>query len=222
MKKRIVKLFSAFTSKVAEGLLRGGTGKGVVNNVTMKQSNNRLAFTLIELLIVIAVLGILVTGILVVLNPVEQTRRANDAHRTSSISQLATAITAYHTSQLLQNYTPLATGSWQSTLVTAQEIKNVITIPTPKEPSPCATNAQGNVCLTTYTIVSTNDTVVIWANLDSEAEKTRAGCGSTWPYPVIVYSSSQQKTGIGCLTTAAATTGKKVSATVNIYDIDLK
>ena len=37
------------------------------------------AFTLVELLIVIAIIGILAIGILIALDPVEQTRKASDA-----------------------------------------------------------------------------------------------------------------------------------------------
>ena len=211
MKKRIVKLFSAFTSKVAEGLLRGGTGKGVVNNVTMKQSNNRLAFTLIELLIVIAVLGILVTGILVVLNPVEQTRRASDSQRASSISQLATAITAYSTSQLSQDYTALDESGWQDVLVTSGEMKQVVKVPTPitncdsrlaagaVNVCSCSTDSSSPPVCATSGNISTN--IMIWAMLDSKAEATRAGCTSSQA-TIVAYDSTQQKTGIGCVTNA--------------------
>jgi len=193
MNKRIAKLLNCYIAKTEN------------NNLTMKQYNNRPGFTLIELLIVIAVLGILVTGILVVLNPVEQTRRASDAQRASAINQLATGITAYSTSQLLQNYTPLVNSTWQDVLVAAGEIKTPIKIPNPKDSPSCSTNDLSspnnrNVCLNT----ETSDTIVIiWANLDSVAEKTRAGCTSG-QFPIVAYSSSQQKTGIGCVSSANA------------------
>ena len=206
MKKRIVKLFSAFTSKESfrlrqgfggqVGHLRGGT-KSLLEGGSLRKG-----FTLIELLIVIAVLGILVTGILVVLNPVEQTRRASDAQRASSISQLATAITAYSTSQLLQNYTPLADGSWQTTLLNAGEIKNLVSVPLPAG-SNCSSRVQQNICQTTTT--STDKDITIWAILDSTAEKTRGGCTTSNPVAIVAYISSQQKTGIGCITGVTAT-----------------
>lgn len=198
MVKRIAKLLNCYIAMPEN------------NNLTIQQYNNHKfpkGFTLIELLIVIAVLGILVTGILVLLNPVEQTRRANDAHRTSSISQLATAITALHTSQLLSSYLQLAVPGWQTVLKNAGEIKNVITVPEPI--ANCTSNNEGNVCNCTTgagsvcaTTGTTYENIIIWAMLDSTAEKTRAGCTGGTPVAIVAYDSTQQKTGIGCIATA--------------------
>ena len=80
---------------------------------------------------------------------------------------------------------------------------------------------QGNVCLATQ--VSDSD-VAIWAILDSTAEKTRGGCDSTFPVAVVAYSSTQQKTGIGCVTAAAGVPSAKnsVGAADTIFNINLK
>ena len=50
------------------------------------------AFTLIELLIVIAILGILAVGILIALDPIEQTRRATDSTIQQSALEIKNAI----------------------------------------------------------------------------------------------------------------------------------
>ncbi len=200
MKKQIAKLLNCYIAKTEN------------NNLTMKQYNNRPGFTLIELLIVIAVLGILITGILVVLNPVEQTRRANDAQRASAIGQLATAVTAYQTSLLKQDFVGLDVNDWQTALVNAQEIKQVITVPTPGG-TPCSSRRQGNVCQITTT--GTNIDIAIWAILDSKADWQRAGCTTSDPTAIVAYISSQQKTGIGCITSTTATennAGKSILA----------
>ena len=58
------------------------------------------AFTLVELLIVIAILGILAVGILIALDPVEQIRRATDATVLSSSGDIKSALDRYYASKL--------------------------------------------------------------------------------------------------------------------------
>lgn len=53
-------------------------------------------FTLLELMIVIAVLSILSAGIITILNPYEQIQKANDSRRKSDLSQLQKAIEQYY------------------------------------------------------------------------------------------------------------------------------
>lgn len=49
-------------------------------------------FTLIELLIVIALIGVLAVALLSAINPVEQTRKANDTSRKAAASEMLNAI----------------------------------------------------------------------------------------------------------------------------------
>lgn len=58
------------------------------------------AFTLIELLIVIAILGILTIGILIALDPVEQTRRGTDTTVLTSSGEMKNANDRYYASKL--------------------------------------------------------------------------------------------------------------------------
>src|SRR3989344_4505769 len=66
------------------------------------------AFTLIELLIVIAILGIRAVGLLIALDPIEQTRRATDATVLRSASDTKNAIDRYYTGKL---YYPWCTAA---------------------------------------------------------------------------------------------------------------
>ncbi|OGH41751.1 MAG: hypothetical protein A3H79_01230 [Candidatus Levybacteria bacterium RIFCSPLOWO2_02_FULL_36_8b] len=71
MKMKIVKLLNCYTAK----------SKG---------------FTLIELLIAMAILAILVTGLIVTLNPFAQIQKANDARRKADIAQIQKALETYY------------------------------------------------------------------------------------------------------------------------------
>ena len=53
-------------------------------------------FTLIELLVVITVLGILAAGVLMTLNPVDQIKKARDAHRKSDLAQIQKMLDTYN------------------------------------------------------------------------------------------------------------------------------
>ena len=52
-------------------------------------------FTLVELLIVIAILGVLATATVIVLNPVEMLAQARDSNRVSDLASLNTALGVY-------------------------------------------------------------------------------------------------------------------------------
>lgn len=65
-------------------------------------------FTLVELLIVIAIIGILVVGILVALDPVEQTRKATDANTLTTADEVKGAINRYY---VARSCWPWETGS---------------------------------------------------------------------------------------------------------------
>lgn len=157
-------------------------------------------FTLVELLIVIAILGVLAGVVLVAINPLEQIARAQDAGRESGIGQLGRATTNYQTSQQLPDYSALGTAAgtntWQSTLVTASEIKSVVAINAAA--TNCTTGIQSGVCFTTS---SANANALIWTVLTSKSEWIRALCTGT-QVAIAAWDSTQGRAGIGCVATA--------------------
>lgn len=62
----------------------------------LSKMKNQLAFTMIELLIVIAILGILAVAVLAAINPVEQINRGRDTGSRSDAEQLLSAIDRFY------------------------------------------------------------------------------------------------------------------------------
>lgn len=76
----------------------------------MKHKKNS-GFTLLELLIVIAILAVLSVALVLVLNPAETLKKSRDAQRISDLSTLKTAIGLYLTSVTTPQ---LAGGNWSA------------------------------------------------------------------------------------------------------------
>ena len=68
--------------------------------ITARKYMKRLGgFTLVELLIVIALLGVIATIVIAAINPIEQTNRAKDSGQKADASQLLSAIERYFASR---------------------------------------------------------------------------------------------------------------------------
>lgn len=152
-------------------------------------------FTLVELLIVIAILGVLTTAVLVAINPTEQFARGRDAGRLNAVDQLGHSIQSYYTANTA-TYLPVTTD-WEGALVTAQEIKN--------EPvNPTATGYTTG-CNTAASIDSTGGTAggycyamngtdaIVYARAEATSNKSKCAT-MAW----IAWKSSTGKTDIIC------------------------
>lgn len=99
------------------------------------------AFTLIELIVVMAILGILLTGLIVVINPSDNIHKASDTVVQNDITQIARGAEAYSVAHSFYPATP-------SDLVPI-EVRSVPMSPSGYSPySYVATNASGGSCTT--------------------------------------------------------------------------
>lgn len=89
-------------------------------------------FTLVELLIVMALMGVLAVAVLSAINPLEQINRARDTGYKNDIEQLISAIDRYYTTQ---QKVPWATSTNPSPALNCVEAKTV----DPNGPGICAT-----------------------------------------------------------------------------------
>lgn len=172
----------------------------------VKQSINfkkyQKAFTLIELLIVIAILGILTTAVLVAIDPLEQFARGRDSGRRSTINQLGHAVQAFYTAQ--NAVYPTAVANWMNALQTSQDIKtipdNATSANNPATPCAAPGVLHNNICY------NTNGTdAVVYAVQGSRAERLKAGAGTLCATTsFVVWSSAAGKTGLYCGATGPA------------------
>ncbi len=114
----------------------------------MKKSS--AGFTLIELIIVIAVLGVLASAVLIGIDPVDKIAQANDAKIQSDVRQIQAAMEIYSVNN---------NGSYtdQAGLVSVGELKSII-----KDKSGSAYS---------YATVGNSATVAIWGTLSSKRYK---------------------------------------------------
>ena len=166
--------------------------------------NLKKGFTLVELLIVIAILGTLAVVVLIALNPVQQLARTRDAGRQSTVTQLGHAMEAWATVHggvypSTSGTAPLncANGGWiQNCLVLGGEIQ---TVPSAVAYSSgtggnCTTSGTGNVqngfC---YEVAGGN--ALIFAQAEALSNRNRC-TGANIAY--FVYSSADGRGGIIC------------------------
>jgi len=79
-------------------------------------------FTLVELLIVIAIIGVLAVVVLVAINPVEQLAKTRDSGRISTVTQVGHALQAYYTSHATQTNAWPGELTWSDDLTVSGEL----------------------------------------------------------------------------------------------------
>ena len=165
-------------------------------------------FTLVELLVVMAVLGVLMAGIIIAINPIQQMARARDASRKNAIGQIGTALAGYYTAH--SAVYPAADANWlvgtaadPDGLVYAGELKSA-------PPSQTYSAAGASTCPVAnfnvngycYAVAGAAPAqeAVAWTNLESAS--ARANCAALTPNAVWFYSTVGGKACGAC--TAAA------------------
>lgn len=152
----------------------------------LKLSNPQKAFTLIELLIVIAVLGILAAALITAINPVKRINQAKDSTIKSDIAQIANAMQTYLTARGTEGvaYYP----STIDALVAGLELKTEpkyqgnISYSIRKNPSTCTGTGTSPVCTDVAVYYALNDPKVkdnvwCWRSITAVAdERTDADC----------------------------------------------
>ena len=83
----------------------------------MKRLTAQKGFTLIELLVVIGILAILLSIVLIAINPARQFGQANDTKRTSAVTQVLNAVGAYAASNKGQLPTAIPVGSTSALII---------------------------------------------------------------------------------------------------------
>lgn len=159
-------------------------------------------FTLVELLIVIAVLGTLAVVVLIALNPVQQLARTRDAGRSSAVAQVGHAIEAYATvnnGQYVAHGGGCATaGAWvQNCLVASGEIQVVPSTVAYSALSGGVTGTCGGVVQNGLCYEATTLAAVIYT--EAEALANRSKCNLTGGEdPYFVYSTAAGRGGLWC------------------------
>ncbi len=171
----------------------------------LSQLRKSSGLTLVELLIVIAVLGILAAVVLVAIKPLEQLARGRDAGRKSNISQLSNALQSFSTQNggvyaLPANLpTPAAAfaANWMTVLTNGKEIQTVL--PLIGTSTACALvpsdvqDTQNGYC---YITNAAGDSAVIFDRLESQSEKNK--CAAATPIAYFLWSSADGKAGVVC------------------------
>lgn len=83
----------------------------------MKNRSAQKGFTLIELLVVIGILAILLSIVLIAINPARQFGQANDTKRSSAVTQILNAVGAYHADHAGQLPPGLNAGSTSAMMI---------------------------------------------------------------------------------------------------------
>jgi prepilin-type N-terminal cleavage/methylation domain-containing protein len=155
----------------------------------------KMGFTLIELIIVMAILGVLAVGLIAAVDPIEQSARSNDAAKINAAKQMFDAVGRYYASKNALPWTTNQTavalssttvGTIVTTLSGAGEIKSNFTSSLPS-------TTTNNVYLS-GDATATTPTYTICALVTSKSQKSQS----------TLYTDSAGATAAGATCTAAS------------------
>ncbi|MEK7526581.1 MAG: type II secretion system protein [Patescibacteria group bacterium] len=166
----------------------------------MKNVNSK-GFTMIELLIVIAIIGALAVAVFVGLNPIQRLAQTRDSGRLQNVVQLGRAAEAYAVGNN-GSYVAEA-NTWIDSLVTAGELTTApqTTTYSIAGMSACATNVQNTYCYDATTAAG-GGPVIVFSRLESTANNSRCAAGT--PDAFAVYSTADGRGGIVCVAAAGS------------------
>ncbi len=175
-------------------------------------------FTLVELLIVIAILGALAAVVLVALNPVEQLARTRDSGRLNSVTSLGRSLEAYATSHAgsYVSYGAVAplTYTWITTLVNAGEISTIPTNTSFASQTACTATigSENFFCYLATTAGTGVGPVMVFTKAESKSVTSK--CSTATPAAWLAYKSDVGRAGTVC-TAAVGTVPTLASAFVD-------
>lgn len=138
----------------------------------------RTGFTLIEILLVMAILGIIAGITLVALNPLEQISKTNDSKTKQSVNQLGGLVTAFYAQKQVF---PVADSDWMDELISNADLGERPAA----APAACAPSSgnDSNFCLQTNASSAT-----VYARLNSQVEDKKCSVATEVPYFAYVVS----------------------------------
>lgn len=200
-------------------LIRRLAEKDLMRFFTTLRMTGLKGFTLIEILIVIAVLGVLAGAVVVAINPVEQVARAKDSQRKTAVSSLYKAVQSRLVLQgqgAYANPTENPQG-WIEDLITDGEIKNKPDANSTLTSSQCI-GASGDIagyqdgyCYKTNDIFSE---AVVYTSLESSSENDLCTSGNETAY----FMWSSQQGGIQTVCTASESQPSASGTVIPTYD----
>lgn len=169
-------------------------------------STVKKGFTLIELIVVMAVLGVLATIVIVAVNPLEQISRGRDTARLSAITQVGQALVGYRIAN--NGIFPTEGTTWMNSLSNSLDLSSRPTNADYVSKVPCndeSTHGQNGFCYKT----GTNETI-IYAQLESNLYNKNC---SISPYAQAYWVFSVGNSG-ACVVCGQAGVDPDVSAVV--------
>lgn len=163
-------------------------------------------FTLVELLIVIAIIGTLAVVVLVAINPVQQLAKTRDTGRKSTTQQLGHALEAFSVNNN-GDYVP-EDGTWMTSLVSSGELTSVpgsinyavATVTACTTNTPGSGNPGNGYCyVTTGGALSGQGPIIIYSRLEATADISRCkALNASYDRAFAIYSSALGKGGVVC------------------------